>query len=79
MPCAAGWDIPTALEDVLKDSAADDHFGANLQGKWMRPAKCLDLGYRSRNFNNDIEEAENAIWDPVSAMHACAACAACCG
>uniref|UniRef100_A0A383VQN6 Uncharacterized protein n=1 Tax=Tetradesmus obliquus TaxID=3088 RepID=A0A383VQN6_TETOB len=63
--CQTGWDIPTALEDVLKDSAADDHFKANLQGKWMRPAKCLDLGYRSRNFNNDIEEAENAIWDPV--------------
>lgn len=74
MPCAAGWDIPEALDATLKDSDSDEVFPANLPGKWMRPEKCLAYGYRGRNFNQDLEEAENAIWDPVGALHACVDC-----
>uniref|UniRef100_A0A383VRY8 Peptidase C1A papain C-terminal domain-containing protein n=1 Tax=Tetradesmus obliquus TaxID=3088 RepID=A0A383VRY8_TETOB len=63
--CQTGWDIPAALEAVLKESQTDEAFNTSKPGLWMRPAQCLDLGYRGRNFGFPLEEAESTIWDPV--------------
>jgi hypothetical protein len=74
-PVGADWDTPDALEAVLRDSEDDDLVGSNKPGKWMRPAKCLELGRAARDFGT--EEAENVISDMVGTlMHVMGLCAA---